>query len=105
MRFIQKIVFLPLIVLISFSHAQEKKIISFDLRLKNLPFGLKEYIPANQPILGLALSGGGARGIAQIGVLKALEEAGIETEIIIGTSMGSIVGGLYSSGYSVDELD
>jgi len=105
MRFIQKIVFLPLILLISFSHAQEIKIISLDLRLKNLPFGLKEYIPANNPILGLALSGGGARGIAQIGVLKALDEAGIETEVIVGTSMGSIVGGLYSSGYSVDELD
>ena len=105
MKFIQKIVFFPLILLISFSYAQEKKIISIDLRLKNLPFGLKEYIPANKPILGLALSGGGARGIAQIGVLKALEEERIETEIIVGTSMGSIVGGLYSSGYSVDELD
>jgi len=105
MRFIQKIVFLSFLLLISFSHAQEKKIISLNLRLKNLPFGLKEYIPANNPILGLALSGGGARGIAQIGVLKALEEAEIEAEIIVGTSMGSIVGGLYSSGYSVDELD
>lgn len=51
------------------------------------------------------LSGGGAKGVAHIGVLKAMEEAGLTPDYITGTSMGSIVGGLYSIGYSADELE
>jgi len=58
----------------------------------------------NRPKVGLVLSGGGAKGIAHIGVLKALEEAGITPDYITGTSMGSIVGGLYAAGYKADEL-
>ncbi|MDI6804128.1 MAG: patatin-like phospholipase family protein [Bacteroidota bacterium] len=50
--------------------------------------------------IGLALSGGGARGIAHIGVIIAFEEEGIPIDYIAGTSMGSIVGGLYAAGYS-----
>ncbi len=52
------------------------------------------------PKIGLALSGGGARGLAHIGVLKVLEEEGLQAGIITGTSMGSIIGGLYAAGYS-----
>lgn len=48
----------------------------------------------------LVLSGGGANGIAQIGVLKALDEHGIKPDLIVGTSMGALIGGLYASGYS-----
>lgn len=55
--------------------------------------------------LGLVLSGGGAKGIAHIGVLKVLEEIGIKPNLITGTSMGSIVGGLYAAGYSAKELE
>ncbi|MCK5125937.1 MAG: patatin-like phospholipase family protein [candidate division Zixibacteria bacterium] len=55
--------------------------------------------------IGLALSGGGARGLSQIGVLKAFDEAGIKPDYITGTSMGSIIGGLYSTGYSASELE
>lgn len=58
-----------------------------------------------RPRIGVALSGGGARGTAHIGVLRAIEEAGIPIDYVAGTSMGSIVGGLYCLGYSVDELD
>lgn len=54
--------------------------------------------------IGLALSGGGARGIAQIGVLRAFEKAGLDVDCIAGTSMGSIIGGLYAAGYSADEI-
>lgn len=54
--------------------------------------------------LGIALSGGAARGIAHIGVLKALEEHGIYPEVISGTSMGAIVGLFYAAGYSPDEM-
>ena len=64
-----------------------------------------EKVHARLPKIGLALSGGGARSISQLGVLRAFEEENIPIEIIVGTSMGSIVGGLYSAGYSIDELD
>ena len=57
------------------------------------------------PRIGLVLSGGGAKGIAHIGVLKVLEEYGIQPDYITGTSMGSIIGGLYSLGYSAEELE
>ena len=57
-----------------------------------------------KPKIGLVLSGGGAKGLAHIGVLKVLEEVGIKPDYITGTSMGSIVGGLYALGYSADEL-
>ncbi|MDB4584923.1 patatin-like phospholipase family protein, partial [Draconibacterium sp.] len=58
-----------------------------------------------RPKIGLVLSGGGAKGVAHIGVLKAMEEAGLTPDYITGTSMGSIMGGLYSAGYSADELE
>ncbi len=57
-----------------------------------------------RPKIGLALSGGGARGFAHIGVLKVLEEVGIPIDRIAGTSMGSVMGGLYALGYSPEEL-
>src|SRR5437660_12443867 len=60
--------------------------------------------PGTQRI-GLALSGGAARGLAHIGVLKVLERAGIPVDVIAGTSMGSVVGGLYAVGYSAAQLD
>ena len=56
------------------------------------------------PKVGLVLSGGGAKGAAHIGVLKYIEEAGIPIDYIAGTSMGSIVGGLYALGYSSNEI-
>jgi len=59
----------------------------------------------DRPKIGLVLSGGGAKGMAHVGVLKAMEKAGLTPDYITGTSMGSIVGGLYSIGYSADELE
>ena len=58
----------------------------------------------NRPRVGLALGGGGARGAAHIGVLKELERLRVPIDAIAGTSMGAIVGGLYASGKSPDEL-
>ena len=55
--------------------------------------------------VGVVLSGGGAKGYAHIGVLRALEEAGVRVDFIGGTSMGAIVGGLYAAGYSADQLE
>lgn len=54
--------------------------------------------------VGLILSGGGAAGLAHIGVIKALEENNIPIDYITGTSMGALIGGLYASGYSIDEI-
>ncbi len=55
--------------------------------------------------VGLVLSGGGAKGMAHIGALKVIEEAGVKIDYIGGTSMGAIVGALYASGYSASQLD
>lgn len=69
---------------------------------------LRFSFPSSQyyrPRVALVLSGGGARGVAQIGVLKKLEEAGIPIDYVVGTSMGAIIGGLYASGYTADQLD
>lgn len=60
---------------------------------------------AGRPKIGLALGGGGAKGAAEVGVLKVLEAAGIQIDYIAGTSVGSIVGGLYAAGYSANELE
>ena len=54
---------------------------------------------AERPSVGLVLAGGGARGAAHIGVLKYLEANNIPVDIVTGTSMGAIVGGLYAAGY------
>ncbi len=58
-----------------------------------------------RPKVGLVLSGGGAKGFAHIGVLKVLEKAGVKIDYIGGTSMGAVVGGLYASGYSAQQID
>jgi len=59
---------------------------------------------SSPPQIGLALSGGGACGIAHIGILKALEEGGIPIHMIAGVSMGSLVGGLYAAGHTPAEI-
>ncbi|MFG6466057.1 patatin-like phospholipase family protein [Roseateles sp. BYS87W] len=61
--------------------------------------------PPDRPKIGLVLSGGGARGLAHIGVLRVLEELQVPVDLIVGTSMGAVVGGAYASGRSVDELE
>lgn len=58
-----------------------------------------------RPKVGVVLSGGGVKGAAHVSILKAIEQAGIPIDYIVGTSMGSIVGGLYAMGYSTDQLD
>jgi NTE family protein len=60
---------------------------------------------AHRPKIGLVLSGGGARGVAHIGVLKVLEEQHVPIDAIAGTSMGAVVGGLYASGLTASEIE
>lgn len=68
-----------------------------------------EVIPVNaqsqRPKIGLVLSGGGAKGIAHVRILQVLDSLGIVPDYIAGTSMGSVVGGLYASGYSAHAID
>lgn len=80
----KKILFIVFLIISSFSFAQEKQ---QDLKV------------------GLVLSGGGAKGLAHIGALKVIEEAGVRIDYIGGTSMGAIIGALYASGYSAHQLD
>jgi NTE family protein len=61
--------------------------------------------PLGRPKIGLVLSGGGARGAAHIGVLKVLEELRIPVDVIAGTSMGSIVGASYATGFTVSQME
>ncbi len=58
-----------------------------------------------KPKIGLVLSGGGAKGLAHIGVLNVLEDAGIKLDYIGGTSMGAVIGGLYAMGYNAKQID
>lgn len=76
------------------AHAQTKDAAAEDAALSE----------RKRPKIGLVLSGGGARGAAHLGVLKVLEENQIPVDMIAGTSFGALVGGLYASGYSADEL-
>jgi NTE family protein len=61
--------------------------------------------PAVRPRIALVLSGGGARGFAHIGVLRALHEMRIPVDLVVGTSMGSVIGGAYAAGASVADLE
>ncbi|MGE5108436.1 MAG: patatin-like phospholipase family protein [Sphingobacteriales bacterium] len=60
---------------------------------------------SSRPKIGIALSGGGAKGLAHIGILKAIDSAGLKVDYITGTSMGSVIGGLYAIGYSADSIE
>ena len=62
-------------------------------------------MPCHRPKVGIVLSGGGAKGFAHIGALRIIEEAGIPVDFIAGTSMGSIIGGLYAVGYDTETME
>lgn len=100
----KKTLILLLISLISSAiWAQDKtdnKIISH--RKSFFPISIKS---KNRPTVAVVLGGGGARGISHIGALKVLEEWNIPIDMIIGVSMGSIIGGLYAAGYTPSELE
>ncbi|MBL7736111.1 MAG: patatin-like phospholipase family protein [Chitinophagaceae bacterium] len=76
--------------------------IPFFLLLFHLSFA--QHAP-QRPRIGLALSGGGAKGLAHIGILKALDSAGLKIDYITGTSMGAVIGALYAIGYSAGDIE
>ena len=61
--------------------------------------------PSERPKVGLVLSGGGAKGMAHVGVLRVLEEMRVPVDVVVGTSAGSAVAALYASGMSVSEIE
>ncbi|MGC9362900.1 MAG: patatin-like phospholipase family protein, partial [Candidatus Syntrophosphaera sp.] len=69
------------------------------------PVAMLFFAPLDAKGLGYALSGGGARGFAQIGILKVLEEEGVYPDQISGTSMGAVIGSLYAMGHSAVEIE
>ena len=77
----------------------------FTFTLFLLPFFSIAQDSIKKPKIGLVLSGGGAKGLSHIGVLKVIDSLGIKIDYIGGTSMGAIVGGLYASGYTGKQLD
>lgn len=77
----------------------------FPSRSADVADTLPQMVSRQRPRVAVVLSGGGAKGMAHIGVLKVLERAGIPVDIVTGTSMGSIVGGLYAVGWSATQLD
>ncbi len=68
------------------------------------PASFVPYRSLQRPKVALVLSGGGLRGLAHIGVLEVLEEEGVPIDVVVGTSIGSVVGGLYAAGYTPEEL-
>jgi predicted acylesterase/phospholipase RssA len=74
-------------------------------QLKHLPEGFLPELEMVRPRIGLALSGGGARGLAHIGVLQVLHEEKIPIDIIVGTSMGGVIASLYSVGYLPSQIE
>ncbi|HKH60691.1 MAG TPA: patatin-like phospholipase family protein [Flavitalea sp.] len=60
---------------------------------------------SRRPKIGLTLSGGAAKGLAHIGILKAIDSAGLKVDLLTGTSMGSVIGALYAAGYSGNEIE
>lgn len=62
-------------------------------------------IRKSRPTVALVLSGGGAKGLAHIGVIRYVESLGIPVDLVVGTSMGGLIGGLYSLGYTPDQMD
>ena len=64
-----------------------------------------EQLKAARPVLGLVLGAGGARGFSHVGVLKALQDAGIEADIVVGASPGAMVASVYAGGFRARDLE
>lgn len=101
----KKSLYLTLLILLTgFIYSQEKYVIHADKINLNLEYlGKRSFV--KKPRIGLVLSGGGARGFAQIGVLKVFEKYNLTPDLIVGNSIGAIIGGLYCSGYNATQLE
>lgn len=82
----------------------QKRKYKYTLCILYILFSISTFAQDKKPKVALVLSGGGAKGIAHISVLQKLDSLGIVPDLIVGTSMGSVIGGLYSLGYSGDSI-
>lgn len=101
------VIIVPLIACLAAAASGQEGSRTIRLRYQETATRQNGFLPRRElarPRIGLALSGGGARGFAHIGVLMALEEAGLPIDMVAGTSMGCVVGGLYAAGHSPEEL-
>ena len=106
----KKILALLLLLLPLSALAQEEEFSSFGLEardakaVREIRYRMAQ-IRKNRPTVGLVLSGGGAKGAATVGVLKYLEECDIPVDLVVGTSIGGLLGSLYALGYDAAYLD
>jgi NTE family protein len=84
-------------------HAQQELL--YEIHPDRVPMRGLPFMAPVRPTIGVVLSGGGSRGLAHIGTLRALEEAGLKPSFIAGVSAGAVIGGLYAAGFTVDELE
>jgi NTE family protein len=82
-----------------------KRFLTVLLIIAEIVVGVSGFAQQPRPKIGLTLSGGGAKGLAHIGILKAIDSAGLKIDYLTGTSMGSIIGSLYAIGYSADSIE
>ncbi len=99
------LIFVFMLSLVRIINAGQVDTLSLNLTRQKLPFGLSHEVPVEFTDIALALSGGGARGFAEIGILKILEKHNIPFSRIYGTSIGAIIGAMYSCGYSLDQIE
>ena len=101
-------IFAVILILLSLSTSlfgeTTKTIVLGDETIGVTAYGKRSSQESGYPKVALVLSGGGARGFAHIPVIEALERAGIPVDLVLGTSMGSLVGGLYAAGYSPGDM-
>lgn len=81
-----------------------RKVFLYSLILIITVFNTLQLIGKERPKIAVVLAGGGAKGVAHISALKTIEDAGIPIDLVVGTSMGSIIGGMYAVGYSPDSM-
>lgn len=109
MKTLIRIIFLITTFILSVASTYgQSSVLEIDFGLEKTPSGRDAFIPYYQferPKIGVALSGGGARGLAQIGVLKVFEKNGLPIDCITGTSIGAVIGGLFSVGYTATEIE
>lgn len=82
-----------------------EKVAGYNDSLKEMVIEEDESLEAAPQKIGVTLSGGGAKGLAHIGILQAIDEAELEVDYLTGTSMGALIGGLYAAGYSADTIE
>jgi len=100
-----KILLICIVTLIGFSAFGQETKSKYIYHPQTTPITKATGLPTDRPIVGLVLSGGGAKGFAHVGMLKILDSLGIPVDYVAGTSMGAVIGSLYALGYTPKQMD